>query len=182
MDRMSFEIDIERRRTDPAEPTIPGPTTSDTQRAYSADYDFAASHAALSPATLTDLNTIYANSVTGNDANPGTFASQKRTIFGVAGAVVQALATARAIIALNGTFRERGFFAGAMRIVGQPGQTPTIEAPDTYPAGIVNGSGAGTIATQPAHGMMLSDNTGGTIVLGSFNVPRSTILTYSTIQ
>ncbi len=178
MDRMSFEIDLERRKADPTEPTVPGPVTDIAQLTYNADYDFPLTHSAVDPSTLVDADTRWARSDGGgNDANPGTFASQKATLSGVLSVLVGPIVN----IALLGTFRSRGRINQAARFVSQAGQIATIEAPDTYGGTTLFTASGGPIANLPAYGLYLASATGGRFEGGCWNIPRSNNADYAAL-
>jgi hypothetical protein len=149
VDRLSFEINLERQKADPIEPSIPGPTLNDVQRAYAGDYLFSATHKAIDPATLTNINTIYVDGIGGNDANPGTFASQKLTL---QNAITTAIGSFKPYVAAKRTFRERVTVNANIRIIGQAGIVPIWEAPDVYSGSQLFTPPGGAVAFRPSFG------------------------------
>lgn len=132
-DQFRFLGNIERRKIAVAEPTIPGPTTSDTQRTFGG--------IAENPAGLNDTNAIFANSTTGLDVNLGTMASPVQTL-----QRAQTLTTpGKRRIVITGVFRNRlvigspflqpgqaGIAATKTHIISSPGHIAQILAPNTY--------------------------------------------------
>jgi hypothetical protein len=129
---MRFLANLQRRIrfNNPEEPTIPGPVADDAKRLYSG-YAVPGG-VANNPATFNDTNAFFVNSITGNDANPGTQASPKATI---QAAVNLVGAIGKRTVVVTGSFRERITppVNPLVNIIAASGQTPIILAPDTYP-------------------------------------------------
>jgi len=120
------------------EPTVPGPVTSDVQRAYATDYR-TGFLAPAAPGTFTDLNSIFVNPTTGNDANTGTLAAKVRTLRRARELVVGA----RVRIVLDG-----GVYEERLRIGG--GGITELEAianPNTFH--IQAATGTGNVIIKP---------------------------------